>query len=229
VQRIYEERHRVEEKILIYSGKDIEVSYDVNRCIHAGECVRGLSAVFDPKAKPWIKPDGAPADEVAEVISRCPTGALQYTRLDGQPGETVPRENSITVAADGPLYCRGQVRILDGGGNQLLESTRIALCRCGASKNKPYCDGSHDGIAFEDDGNVSDPTSVALEENEGVSLEVSCFDNGPFGVSGKLKMVDAFGDTAAQGNSTYLCRCGGSSNKPFCDGTHKRIGFVSSG
>ena len=104
----------------------------------------------------------------------------------------------------------------------------MALCRCGASRNKPFCDNSHDGIAFEEDGNVSNPEGVTTEDGKGESLDISCFDNGPFGVSGALKMVDAFGDIVAEGNSTFLCRCGASANKPFCDGSHKKVGFDSS-
>ncbi len=214
------------DKILVYSGRDIEISYDVRRCIHAGECANGLPEVFDPKARPWVNPDGATADTVAEVIRRCPTGALQYRRIDQGAEESAPGSNTVTIAADGPVYLHGRVRVLDSGGNLMVENTRVALCRCGASKNKPFCDNSHTGASFQDAGDIADPSGLASEERtDSAALEVSCFDDGPFQFKGAMTLKDGFGDQVGTGNSTFLCRCGASQNKPFCDGSHKRIGF----
>lgn len=211
-----------------YRGAGIEVHYDAGRCIHAAECVRGLSKVFDPQARPWIDADAASPDQITEVIDRCPTGALSSRRLDGGPETEPSSDNRITVGANGPLYLRGRISLADGDGAPLLEDTRIALCRCGASKNKPFCDGSHTGVGFEDTGEVADPSGVKEDSQvEGTDLKVSCFADGPFGIEGALTLMDSFGEPVCRGAGAYLCRCGASGNKPFCDGSHTRIGFKS--
>lgn len=66
-----------------YKGQSITVTFEARRCRHAAECVRGLPEVFDTARRPWIQPDGAPADRLAEVVRRCPSGALQYRLADG--------------------------------------------------------------------------------------------------------------------------------------------------
>src|SRR3712207_5173383 len=114
-----------------YRSERIFVSFDPERCIHARYCVRGLPEVFDPSQRPWIRPDLAHPDRVAEVVMRCPTGALQFDRRDGGAPEPVPRENVITVVVDGPLYVRGDILIEGPLGETLFEDTRVALCRCG--------------------------------------------------------------------------------------------------
>ena len=141
----------MEENVHTYSGDRIEVSYDVNRCIHARECVRGLPAVFDPDKRPWIEPDNADVDDLVDVIVECPTGALQFDRTDDGPEERVSGTNVVTVWPDGPLYLRGDIEIVTPDETTVLEDTRVALCRCGASENKPFCDGSHDEIGFSSD------------------------------------------------------------------------------
>ena len=89
-----------------YRSERIVVSFDPERCIHARYCVRGLPEVFDPSERPWVRPDRAKAEHVAEVVMRCPTGALQFERMDGAT-EPIPQENAIAVSVDGPLYVRG--------------------------------------------------------------------------------------------------------------------------
>lgn len=132
-----------------YSGREAVVPYDGKRCIHAAERVRHLPAVFIPGARPWINPDGASAERLGEVIARCPTGALHLSFKDRRTAEMAPTENTATARADGPLYLRGLVTIVDVHGDILQEDTRVALCRCGASKNKPFCVGSHQRIGFK--------------------------------------------------------------------------------
>jgi uncharacterized Fe-S cluster protein YjdI/CDGSH-type Zn-finger protein len=131
-----------------YSSEAITVFYDVKLCIHAAECVRGLPQVFDTAKKPWIEPSNAPADAVAEVIHRCPSGALRYERLDGGANEPIPTEVSGIFADNGPLYLHSNLKFVDDADNTLFEGTRVALCRCGASSNKPFCDRSHQDIKF---------------------------------------------------------------------------------
>jgi uncharacterized Fe-S cluster protein YjdI/CDGSH-type Zn-finger protein len=130
-----------------YRGTNIEVSFDGDLCIHATECVRGLPAVFDRDRRPWILPDNATADEISAVIERCPSGALQYRRLDG-PRTTTGPVTTVTPIENGPLALRGDliVRHEDGTHERL---PRAALCRCGQSKDKPPCDNSHLEAKFQ--------------------------------------------------------------------------------
>jgi uncharacterized Fe-S cluster protein YjdI/CDGSH-type Zn-finger protein len=132
-----------------YKSNDITVYYNARLCIHAAECVRGLPQVFDTSKKPWIEPSNATADLIAEVIHRCPSGALRYERLDGGANEPIPKEVSGTFSENGPLYLRGNLRLEDAEGKLIFEGSRVALCRCGASHNKPFCDRSHQKINFQ--------------------------------------------------------------------------------
>jgi uncharacterized Fe-S cluster protein YjdI/CDGSH-type Zn-finger protein len=140
-----------------YFGEGIEVTYDARRCIHAAECLRGLPAVFDTTRRPWILPDAAPADDVAAVVARCPSGALHAIRKDGGPAETAPLPTVVQVVPNGPLYIHGCVRLERADGSLIGEDTRLALCRCGQSRNKPYCDNSHRAAGFNDDGATEQP------------------------------------------------------------------------
>ena len=134
-----------------YRGTAIEVSFDGELCIHARECVRGLPAVFDRDRRPWILADEADAEDVRSVVERCPTGALLYRRLDGQPEERPATVTTVVPVENGPLEVRGDllVRHADGSVERLL---RAALCRCGQSKNKPFCDNSHLETGFQAPG-----------------------------------------------------------------------------
>lgn len=133
----------MDKPIQVRSSDSIEVSFDPNLCAHAAHCLRGLPDVFNLQARPWIQPANANADEVAEVILRCPSGALTYRRLDGGADEAVEEGVFLRPVRNGPVYARGEIEILDGEGNVLRRATRAALCRCGSSENKPFCDGSH--------------------------------------------------------------------------------------
>ncbi len=132
----------------VYRNDRIAISWEPKLCIHAGNCFRGLPAVFQPQSRPWVKVEAAPADQIAEAVMTCPTGALHFERLDGGPPEPQPEETTINVRSNGPLYVRGQVRIVGSGGHLIREDTRVALCRCGHSENKPFCDGSHRRVGF---------------------------------------------------------------------------------
>src|SRR4026208_1113668 len=132
----------------VYQNGEIAVLWEPKLCIHAGYCFRGLPEVFQPESRPWVKVDAAPADKIAEVVMTCPTGALHFERFDGGPQEPQPEETTIDARANGPLHVRGHGRIVGPGGPSIREDTRVALCRCGASENKPFCDGSHRRIGF---------------------------------------------------------------------------------
>jgi CDGSH-type Zn-finger protein/uncharacterized Fe-S cluster protein YjdI len=204
-----------------YTGSDLDVSYDIKRCIHAAECLRGLPVVFDRFRRPWILPDAGEAGQVAEVVRRCPSGALQY-----ESGETEQPDvpNSITVVPNGPLYVRGQIVITDAEGQELHRDTRLSLCRCGASENKPFCDNSHIRTEFVS----ADPTPGAqAEEAQPGDLRITPKGNSSLKLQGGFEIHDQNGRLLGRGNAVSLCRCGASSEMPFCDDSHHDIGFVA--
>lgn len=215
-----------DEQIHKYPGEQVDVSWDGRLCIHVGECGRSEGELFTGGRDPWCQPDRAKTvEEVAEVCQRCPTGALTYLRKDGGAAEIAAGRNQIVVANAGPLYLSGDLQI--DGASEDMEGTRFraALCRCGASSNKPFCDNSHREARFEDQGAVGasgEPTII-----EGGKLEVKRAPNGPLLVNGSFTIVTGAGRVAWRGTRAALCRCGASKNKPFCDGAHKPAGFTA--
>jgi CDGSH-type Zn-finger protein/uncharacterized Fe-S cluster protein YjdI len=208
-----------------YASDRMVVEYDVGRCIHAAECVKGLPSVFDPKRRPWIDPTQAEdVEALARVIERCPTGALQYRSTSDDRVEEPGPENMVRVGADGPLYARGDLRLKLKNG-ELRAETRLALCRCGQSKNKPYCDNTHEAIGFEHDGTLAE-VKLRRDAEAPRTVEIEPLPDGPVLVSGDLAVAAADGSTV-ECTSAAFCRCGHSSTKPFCDGAHKRVGFSS--
>jgi len=210
-----------------YEGKEVVVTYDAARCIHAAECVRGAPAVFDPDARPWIAPDGADGEQIAQVIRRCPTGALTVRFRDGRVAETPDASATIDLQVDGPLYLRGRISYQRANEAKVAEYTRVALCRCGASGNKPFCDGSHRTSPFRDAGNLTAPAKplpAATVPRDGVRLSPT--ENGPLMVEGRVEFRAADGSIFVAAEKCWLCRCGDSKTKPFCDGSHKAAGFV---
>ena len=145
-----------------YTSDAIDVSYDAERCIHAAECLRGLPEVFDTGRRPWILPSAASADAIAAVIERCPSGALHYTRRDGGASEAPPEQTTIVPQPGGPLYVHGLIQLKLADGSLLVEETRAALCRCGQSENKPFCDNSHIGTRFDEAGAPQGGAAVEL-------------------------------------------------------------------
>lgn len=130
-----------------YRNEQIEVDWEPELCIHAAYCLRGLPQVFDRNRRPWVMVDAASAGEIAATIMQCPTGALSFRRSDGGPQEPLPEQATIEAQPDGPLYLRGNLHIVDQDGT-VHELPRAALCRCGQSANKPFCDGTHRAIHF---------------------------------------------------------------------------------
>lgn len=215
------------DKIRRYETDAITVTYDLKRCIHAEECIRGLPTVFNPKARIWIQPENAPADAIAQVITCCPSGALHFQRKDGGAPETPPPHNTVTIAPDGPLYVHGDLEIIRLDGSPALQETRVALCRCGASQNKPFCDNSHLESGFCHDGTLRQNDLSFREDSEASGkLIITPTLDGSYKIEGQVELRSADGQVL-HGNHCWLCRCGGSGNKPFCDGTHRKIGFVS--
>ena len=134
----------------VYRGKDVEVSFDLDLCVHIGECLRGRPAVFQLDRRPWVLPDAAGADAVAEVVERCPSGALLYRRLDG--GRQEHHEGTtLTPIRDGPLLVVGEIEVRREDGT-LEKLPRATLCRCGHSRHKPFCDNQHLAVGFRAPG-----------------------------------------------------------------------------
>jgi uncharacterized Fe-S cluster protein YjdI len=131
-----------------YGNDEIVVTWEPSYCIHAASCLQGLPEVFDAMRRPWIEVDRASADEIADVVMTCPTGALHFRRLDDGAQEPVPEGTTVQLQPNGPMYLRGRIRIEDASGRVIREDTRVALCRCGGSGNKPFCDGTHRLIGF---------------------------------------------------------------------------------
>lgn len=204
------------------TGKSATIRFDSRLCIHARRCVLGEPVVFKANVVgPWIDPDAASADDLVRVAINCPSGAIHVTRHDGGEGETNPKVNTIAVRENGPLAVYAQIEVLGAPiGN------RATLCRCGQSKNKPYCDNSHIAAEFAASGEPATIASVALASRGGV-LAITPYPNGPLGVVGPVEIISGTGRTIDRAEKTTLCRCGNSGRKPYCDGTHKRIGFVA--
>ena len=108
----------------------------------------GHPGVFDVRRRQWIDVDAASADEIAAVVERCPSGALRYERFDGGPAEQPAAELSVQAMPDGPLWVRSDLHIVDAGGGTIRDLPRAALCRCGQSANKPFCDNTHRTSGF---------------------------------------------------------------------------------
>ena len=204
-------------------GRDLTLIYEGRKCIHSRFCVTWGPKVFIANVKgPWINPDAMPTDALTEIAHVCVSGAIRYQRKDGQPGEQAPPVNLISVRENGPYAIRADIR-LDGAP---AGSFRYTLCRCGASKNKPFCDGSHNEAKFTASGEPPTGKADMLSVRNG-PLEITPTTDGPLQVRGNMEIISGTGRVVARLESARLCRCGGSSTKPFCDGTHARIGFRS--
>ncbi|MFC4292577.1 CDGSH iron-sulfur domain-containing protein [Sphingorhabdus arenilitoris] len=151
----------------------------------------------------------------------CPSGAIQIDRKDGNPAEQPPEVNTCHIRESGPLAIRATLII-----DSKLDGYRATLCRCGQSKNKPYCDGSHHDAGFAATGEPETGKTDALQTRGG-ALDIRPQRNGPLAVTGPLEICSGTGRVVARTQATRLCRCGHSENKPFCDGSHARAGFVS--
>ncbi|MEM9181104.1 MAG: CDGSH iron-sulfur domain-containing protein [Pseudomonadota bacterium] len=210
--------------IFEYKGDTQTVTWDRRLCIHIGECGRAKGDLFVGGRDPWCDPSVSDQADIADVVSRCPTGALAVRDQDGNAViEVAPDENEVLIANDGPLYVSGDLSI-EGASDDMQSATRrAALCRCGASKNKPFCDNSHRDIEFEDAGAVGEKGLPEIES--GGPLEVKRIPDGPIEVSGNFTIRAGSGRKAWSGRKAYLCRCGQSANKPFCDGAHNAAGF----
>ena len=191
-----------------YTSDSIDVTYNVKRCIHAKECVRGLPQVFDTDKRPWIQPSEASPDALAQVIERCPTGALHYQRKDNGPGETPDTINTLQTVVDGPIYVRGHITFTASDGTITKQDSRVALCRCGASQNKPFCDNSHKSISFSAQDALANNLDRSDNSLDGTGeLTVSPSANGPLLLNGEFVLYSCDGEMSlAHVHSIYVLR-----------------------
>jgi CDGSH-type Zn-finger protein/uncharacterized Fe-S cluster protein YjdI len=204
------------------TGNSATIEFDGRLCIHARRCVLSQPGVFKANVEgSWIDPDAASGEALLQVALNCPSGAIHISRHDGGADEADPRVNTITVRENGPLAINAEI-VLAGAPI----GTRATLCRCGESKNKPYCDGSHVAAQFTATGEPPTAASAALAKRDG-ALTITPYANGPLGVAGAVEIISGTGRTIDRVEMTALCRCGHSARKPFCDGTHARVGFTA--
>lgn len=138
-----------------YTNGEVTILWKADLCIHSKNCVNNLPAVFDIKQRPWINAEGASTDEIIATVKKCPSGALTY-RMNNEVEQVAPptaedesADTDMQVLENGPLMVEGNFEIKDTAGNVITTSNKVFLCRCGASKNKPFCDGAHKKIGFE--------------------------------------------------------------------------------
>lgn len=214
--------------IEVVTGKQATIHFDATRCIHSRNCVLAHPDVFVPNVQgDWIRPDAQPVQELIRLGQNCPSGAIRVIRnatADGagdvDSSDAPPLVNTVRVRENGPLAIEAELQIK----GQPEPTPRATLCRCGQSKNKPYCDGSHVSAGFAATGEPATVAFDALAVRNG-PLNVMPIPNGPLRVLGSLEVVSGTGRTCNKVGETYLCRCGQSKNKPYCDGSHKAAGF----
>lgn len=205
-------------------GQKVVIHFDGARCIHSRNCVLHHPDVFVPNVEgEWIHPDAVAPEEVALIARMCPSGAIQYERIDGGAQEPLPVVNLVHLRENGPLAFNAPLKI---AGRD--EGLRATLCRCGLSKHKPFCDNSHAEGGFMASGERAPKPSEPLAARDG-PLQVEPQKNGPLKVSGNLEIVSGTGHTIDRVTETWLCRCGHSKNKPYCDGSHRKAGFEAEG
>lgn len=206
-----------------FSGDKLDVVWDGRLCIHIAECGRAKGDLFVADRQPWCQPDLVALDEVVDVVERCPTGALTYSAKEPDIREIPAAENTVTVSYNGPYFIRGDLEIEGVAEDMEGVAFRTALCRCGQSENKPFCDNSHEKVNFQDYGAVGEKGEGF--ESKGGKLHIKSLKDGPLLLSGNITIVNGSGRVAWRGTQVALCRCGASANKPFCDGSHAEAGF----
>lgn len=201
-----------------YEGQELTIHFDSKKCIHARKCGLNAPHIFDVNAKVWIKPDEGTAQEAIHIANTCPSGAITYDYVDGSPKPDI-KINTAHVWENGPIALRGNLQIEGEAGRE-----NATLCRCGLSRKKPYCDGAHIKAEFIATGEPAAKDNQALDE-QGGQLNIKLLKDGPLYITGNLEICAGTGRRLNRVTKTALCRCGQSKNKPYCDGTHKAIGF----
>jgi uncharacterized Fe-S cluster protein YjdI len=134
-----------------YTNGEVSIVWKPDLCIHSTICFKGLPSVFNPQKKPWVTPEGSTTGRIIEQVKKCPSGALSYylNRDAAEEKVSVEAETIVEPTPNGPLMVYGNVVVKDSKGTLTKKSNATAFCRCGASNNKPFCDGSHRKIGFQ--------------------------------------------------------------------------------
>ena len=208
-----------------YETDRIAVHWDSTRCIHTARCLNALPSVFDVGRRPWVDLTAADADAVAAAVETCPTGALRYERLDGGPQDQPKRPTVAIPIPHGPLLVMGDLRVVGPEGEQVTEEHRLTLCRCGRTRNQPFCDNSHLMSSFRSREFTAKPRAgraPAPGAEEGKTT-ITATRDGSLRFEGRVVVMTQDGETLADADDIWLCRCGRSQTKPFCDSSHKGI------
>jgi CDGSH-type Zn-finger protein/uncharacterized Fe-S cluster protein YjdI len=205
-----------------YSTERIAVHWDSTRCIHTARCLKALPAVFDVRRRPWVAIEAADADAIAAAVETCPTGALRYERLDGAPQEQPVRPTAAIPIDDGPLLVMGDLRVDGPDGETITEEHRLTLCRCGRSRNQPFCDNSHLAGGFRSRTYEARPDAArdSADSQDGGQTRITATRDGSLHFEGHVQVMTPGGEMLADADDLWLCRCGRSNAKPFCDGSH---------
>lgn len=133
-----------------YTNGEVTVVWEPTKCIHSTICFRGLPSVFNPRERPWVKPEGASTERIVEQVKACPSGALSYfMNAEGNQQAEAVTQTVVEVLPNGPLLVYGNLKVRDRDGNETEKTKTTAFCRCGNSQHKPYCDGSHVRVGFQ--------------------------------------------------------------------------------
>jgi CDGSH-type Zn-finger protein/ferredoxin len=207
------EREIDEEILQEYPGQEITVYFNRSICSGAGACVRGLPSVFKSgDSSNWIFPDEDTADRIIERVKACPSGALSYRIGDGDVVVEEGAQEQITVVKDGPYNVEG-VALDSPHAPTHGSASKYALCRCGFSQNKPFCDYSHAEKGWRD-GDDQDAAATTGPD------ETAAADDGPVVADNKPALVQL-----KSGEGQAFCTCGRSQGQPFCDGSHAGTSF----
>jgi len=141
--------HQGADATIDYKGKEITIHYNKVLCSHAAECGTHLKPVFNPTRKPWIKPDNGSVEAIKEVVLACPSGALSCSENDVVASHITSSDCGIHIEQHGPFHVKG-IALMHVTPSKYAYPDKYVLCRCGASKNKPFCDGSHLAIGWKD-------------------------------------------------------------------------------
>lgn len=143
----------MEQIVKKYTRDNVTIIWKPDQCIHATKCWKGLVEVFNPRKKPWVDMNGADLQTIIDQVAQCPSGALscEITEEKEEADTQTEMNTSVEVLKNGPLMVYGNLKVKDSNGNESSRSKVTAFCRCGASANKPFCDGSHMRIGFSDE------------------------------------------------------------------------------
>ena len=199
----------------------IELTFEAKKCIHSRHCVTELPRVFKANTPgKWLFPENTDIEILTAVIRECPSGALQYRRKDGGLNEPEPEVNLMRIRENGPYAFLGKL-VIDGKN----AGTRAALCRCGDSKNKPYCDGTHKDTGFFATGEPPTLSGAPLKVRNG-EIKIERVKDGPLQVTGNLEICTGTGRVVQRVERVALCRCGKSKTNLLCDFSHIGAGFT---